>query len=509
MKPAIDNPRHSRPIDVHRWSDHPEVKALVEDIWEGYLPWQITGKTEGKAKTGPKPKSEGKKQLRVLILDLYVAWLDDPELSIGVSMSPNTWKTNSRYNALHLSKILIPIIKALEIAKLLDVAKGSFTAPGAKNNRTTRIRAAAELQAMFREAKFVRDDVARFEGEEIIILRDAKEASRTGKPVEYEDNSDTIAMRRDLKAYNDLLAGSFIDIATLQEPMIQIDPEVKASQVHIHQQNTRSRRVFSRSDWTMNGRFYGAWWQRLNGDWRSKIFIDDQPTIEVDFKGLHVAMLYAKAGENMEWDPYAISQEEFQSYPPELLRKLVKRLVLTAINAKGKSSAYSAFRESWPDGHLGKKIKNIKLDELLKIFLERNPVLADYLFTDQGIRLMYLDSQITAYVHRHFTEQRIPILSVHDSYIIDHMKVAELRDVMAEASNAVMGRELPTAIKLPDMEEYADVTDEQLQEHIENRKGTRCVGYMERVYDYQENTGRRISPVIRGDAEDFHGLMGQ
>jgi hypothetical protein len=78
MKPAIDNPRHSRPIDVHRWSDHPEVKALVEDIWENHLPWQITGKTEGKAKTGPKPKSEGKNQLRVLILDLYVAWLDDP-----------------------------------------------------------------------------------------------------------------------------------------------------------------------------------------------------------------------------------------------------------------------------------------------------------------------------------------------------------------------------------------------------------------------------------------------
>jgi hypothetical protein len=46
MKPAIDNPRHSRPIDVHRWSDHPEVKALVEDIWESYLPWQITGKTK-------------------------------------------------------------------------------------------------------------------------------------------------------------------------------------------------------------------------------------------------------------------------------------------------------------------------------------------------------------------------------------------------------------------------------------------------------------------------------
>ncbi|MCF7699223.1 hypothetical protein [Loktanella sp. M215] len=60
MTHPIDNPRHSRPIDVHRWSDHPEVKALVAELWEGYLPWQITGKKEGKAKTGPKPKADPK-----------------------------------------------------------------------------------------------------------------------------------------------------------------------------------------------------------------------------------------------------------------------------------------------------------------------------------------------------------------------------------------------------------------------------------------------------------------
>ena len=152
-------------------------------------------------------------------------------------------------------------------------------------------------------------------------------------------------------------------------------------------------------------------------------------------------------------------------------------------------------------------MKNEELDQLLGVFLEKNPLIAHHLFTDQGINLMYLDSQITAHVQRHFTKQGIPILSVHDSYIIDHMKVAELRDVMAEASKAVMGLSLPTAIKLPDMPEYNDVTDEQLQEHIENRKGLRCVGYMDRVFTYQERTGRNISPVVRGDAQELHGLL--
>ena len=43
----IENPRHSRPIDVHRWSDHPEVKDLVERVWK----WAIEGEVSegGKA----------------------------------------------------------------------------------------------------------------------------------------------------------------------------------------------------------------------------------------------------------------------------------------------------------------------------------------------------------------------------------------------------------------------------------------------------------------------------
>ena len=56
MTRFISDPRYSRPLDVHRWSDHPEVKALVGDLWEGYLPEEITGKVGEKKRTGPKPK---------------------------------------------------------------------------------------------------------------------------------------------------------------------------------------------------------------------------------------------------------------------------------------------------------------------------------------------------------------------------------------------------------------------------------------------------------------------
>jgi hypothetical protein len=222
---------------------------------------------------------------------------------------------------------------------------------------------------------------------------------------------------------------------------------------------------------------------------------DDQPTIEVDFKGLHIAMLYALADSEMTHDPYDIPQSLFQTYPKAVVRILVKRLALTAINAKNKSSAYKAFRESFPAQSLGKSLDNKTLNNLLKAFLTHNPILTDCLFSDRGIHLMYLDSQITSYIHNHFTSLGVPVLSVHDSYIIDHMRVAEMRQVMADASEAVMKRALPSAIKLPDMPEYEDVTDEALQDHIENRKGIRCVGYVERMLAYEAKTGRTICPI--------------
>ncbi len=33
----IEDPWNSRPIDVHRWSDHPEVAALADTVWDEYV----------------------------------------------------------------------------------------------------------------------------------------------------------------------------------------------------------------------------------------------------------------------------------------------------------------------------------------------------------------------------------------------------------------------------------------------------------------------------------------
>ena len=70
---------YSRPLDVHLTSNHQEFKELVEEIFNEYFD----------------PSSSNinivKKYLKVVLLDLYVAWNKDPMLEIGVHMRPNDY----------------------------------------------------------------------------------------------------------------------------------------------------------------------------------------------------------------------------------------------------------------------------------------------------------------------------------------------------------------------------------------------------------------------------------
>ncbi len=112
--------KNSRPLDVHRWSDHPEAKSLVDAIWNKYFPDSF--KHKGK---GNRPTSSYKKQFKVLLLDLYVAWLEDPDMAIGIGMSKRFYKAKSRYKSPFISDLMIRIVHHCKSANLVDLKTGS------------------------------------------------------------------------------------------------------------------------------------------------------------------------------------------------------------------------------------------------------------------------------------------------------------------------------------------------------------------------------------------------
>ena len=100
--PKIDR-WHSELLDVHTWSDHPEIKALCDDLYDQ------TGMSSLESKANRKAKRSVKESLRVLILDLYVKWLKDPSLSIGFSKDKNSYKVGSRYNGLYIPEKIVQV----------------------------------------------------------------------------------------------------------------------------------------------------------------------------------------------------------------------------------------------------------------------------------------------------------------------------------------------------------------------------------------------------------------
>ena len=70
-------------------------------------------------------------------------------------------------------------------------------------------------------------------------------------------------------------------------------------------------RVFNgglEGNWERGGRFYGGWWQQIDKEDPAKIYINDKPTLEVDFKAFHPNLLSNELGVKLSGDPYDLGK---------------------------------------------------------------------------------------------------------------------------------------------------------------------------------------------------------
>jgi hypothetical protein len=493
----------SRPFDVHRWSEYPEVDFFIDQLWLLYG----SSTTESvKTLRGRPVRAPKRYQLKGLLLDIYVCWCEDPSQYIGIHANNSKW-SRGRYRALHLSKSILTLLKWLVDEGYVEKIQYWHSTKDPRNNRTSRYRASAKLQALFNVASFGIDDLYAHPNKECIVLKDKASDEDTeddGKafPVDYEDIAETVEMRRQLTLYNELLQLTHIDLGTLERPVIHRTISKgkhrgKRLTIYIGQHNKHVRRIFSRNSWDMNGRFYGGWWQQINKDTRRDILINGNPTVEVDFKGMHIAMLNAKLDAPATYDPYRIDSAVFPDIDIQTQRDWTKRLVLCAINADSRKSAYAAFREQSETGSAEKRLTNQKLDLLLDVFVEKNPHLKSSLLSDAGIRLMNLDGKITALIIKTLTAKGIPVLTIHDSYIVERHHFSALRLAMIEASLRYCRRNL-----IAEQEGFdVDFSDGQsmnwaiINEEAVNklpRKGP-CEGFRARFERYCDKVG--VTPV--------------
>ena len=287
-----------------------------------------------------------------------------------------SYKVGSRYNGLYIPRKIVQVEALLVNAGYIEELPHFHSRAGEGRSYTTRIRHTDALRNLFSKLTIDLHDIDTHANEECIILHDKyvdDPDDDINRKIEYKDEELSVeqlalvnTIRDQLRSYNNLLKHTFIDIPSYTSStftrIIKHGKYAGRKQViSLGPDNKFVTRVFNEglaANWKRGGRFYRGWWQQIDKEDRCKIYINDKPTLEVDFKAFHPNLLSNELGVKLSGDPYDLGKLVL----PEVIktreeqRDYVKLLVLMGINADSDKKAYKAFRDSDRKDKLGKSL---------------------------------------------------------------------------------------------------------------------------------------------------------
>jgi len=268
------------------------------------------------------------------------------------------------------------------------------------------------------------------------ISTERKMKWKDGKPkfipiktkIKYTDNDQTHQWRHNLSIINDCLKNHWADLFLTNQDWLKLnkqlvkDKDHDYSPIQLHRQTLR--RIFNSTSFDEGGRFYGAWWQNIPSAYRAFITIDGKFTDEFDYGKLHPTILYADKGITLEDDAYDIGIGKEH-------RDIVKQTFNAMVQMKQPSNTPPRDIDFKSTGRTWKQIRDL--------ILEKHEPIKDSFFKREGNKLQFRDSQLAEQIMLHFAKRDIPILPVHDSFIITRGLYSELVDVMHDEFEKMFG----------------------------------------------------------------------
>lgn len=320
---------------------------------------------------------------------------------VMVYLNQNKWKMD-RYK--RGSYFIVELIKLFNYFGYIKIKKGFYTET---RKRVTRIWATRNLTERL---PFVPQEIS-FIPIELVILKDS-----SGNLKDYRDTEKTCRIRNIL---------------------------LRANKVNNHSEIRYKNQMLSTAlfaifhdSFSLYGRLHtrGAWhYQGLTSKERKRITINTSPVVELDFSGLHPRLLYAKEGEQFSDDPYSIVDNRPEARP------FLKAILLRLLNAKDFDTAeqaanYWLYKNDEERGIL-KTLGINRAGPFVEAFIEKHKTIAKYFCKGKtaGLKIMNLDSRIALDVIDHFSKREIPILAIHDSFIVQAFHKEELFQTMTIA----------------------------------------------------------------------------
>jgi hypothetical protein len=429
MKPVLDMEtkplEHSNFIDLTIWSSDKNVNEAVSVIYDKicvHLGSSINNKN----------RSIYIRNLKVALLNLYVNYVKDPKLYIVFSRNRNhNWyKLSFRYNKNKVTYVITKVFDALVSSGLIDDYKKGFFNRTTNSGRSSRIKANKDLIDILNDFNFKKISI--FRNLELIELRAAKRTrvkngkrikEKKGELLNYKDTDDISKMRNNLLKINTLLQNQSINLPqNIKEEMCN------NKNLTVNPSKDKLRRVFSNSSFNDGGRFYGHWVESLPKKYRKHLIINGQPVCEIDYNEFHIRLLYDHMGLK---PPNSKDLYRVLGYLPTK-RKLLKKVLNAHICAKSNIQALKGVLKDIKDDD---DLKNITYDEIKvfsKLLFKKHGKVITYLNSGYGTKLQRLDSDLTESIIFNLLNKGIPVIPIHDSFIVPKYEQKHLEAAMKE-----------------------------------------------------------------------------
>jgi hypothetical protein len=328
----------------------------------------------------------------------------------------NNLKVIPRYNALDVGGTAIKTVTdKLEKSEYIYLITGKNLPYG--NGIRSSIQATDSLNTLLKPITL------QLVPSELVLIREGG----SKKLIDYTDTLRTLRIRKELTAYNELLRSVNIELrdssglTVLKDLNHQI---VQRKFIDNGELDIQGRPLFN-----SGGRSNSAWMSLSGSDERPNIFIDGQPTVEVDYQASAINVIYtALTGVVYAGDPYTISVGNVL-----IPRHLVKQIATTSLNSNTVEGNSSAIGNAY--GKLDSSLKaedklkfsqykdikkKITIKDILEAFLTKHYLIRHMFLRGKevGNKVQCLESDLVFAVVNELTNRSIPALTVHDSFIV-------------------------------------------------------------------------------------------
>lgn len=411
--------------------------------------------------------------IKTIVMNLFHAASIDGTLYVAYSRNKDRYTELRKKNASSLSyDSMVKITDALMKLGYIEGVKGFYVKNNPKKSRAARMKSTIKLSLLGVEYDILPVDIKSQQLNDCIILT-MKDGDKKVS-LEFEESEETARMRNNLRLINNELQKHFIGLDVSDDTLTEIKNATKGIIVEdydayedyyvdvesleyaveekkkVGREHFRSPlnmdkntlvRIFCNGSFEQGGRFYRGWWQAVPSKYRAFIAIDDKPTIEIDYSGIHINLLYIREGLPIPTDD-VYTMDYFPEEIRDTVRDVMKIALQILLNSKYEAKALWSIKKHKEINKYINLFKTYSHEEIVEAFKEKHKAIEKYFFSGIGVFLQYEDSVIAEDVLCSLVSKGIIALPIHDSFIVLREHESILRSAMNEAVNKRYGQEL-------------------------------------------------------------------